>query len=211
MEPRQQLRFLTTDDRVTIAGAVTGSGPPLVRAGTWMSHLECDLREPDTWSMIEALSQQHTFIRYDPRGCGLSTRQVPAFDFETLLSDFEAVMDAWVPEPAPLLGISCGAAIAIAYAARHPERVTSLVILNGYGRAYLSAATCPPHLIEEAKLLLASARQGWAYEKSPFRQIFIAQMLGADAAEASARDMIDERMRLSMTPDMAEQFLRLNY
>ena len=94
MEPRQDLRFCVTPDRVTLACALTGSGPKLVRAGTWVSHLECELREPDTWSTLEALGRHHTVLRYDPRGCGLSTREVPPFNFETLLADFETVMDA---------------------------------------------------------------------------------------------------------------------
>ena len=211
MEPRQDLRFCVTSDHVTLACALTGSGPKLVRAGTWASHLECELREPDTWSTLEALGRHHTLVRYDPRGCGLSTRQVPPFDFETLLADFELVMDAMAPEPAALLGVSCGAPLAIAYAARHPDRVTALVLVNGYGRAYLSAPSTPPHLLEEAKLLLATARQGWAQEKSPFRQVFLAQLMGAAAADPSARHLVSERMRLSMTPDLAERHLRANY
>ena len=211
VEPRQDLRFCVTPDRVTLACAVTGSGPRLVRAGTWGSHLECDLREPETWATLSALGRQHTLVRYDPRGCGLSTRQVPPFDFETLLADFETVMDAMAPEPVPLLGISCGAPLAIAYAARHPDRVTALVLVNGYARAYLSAPSTPPHLLEEAKLLLATARQGWAQERSPFRQVFLSQLLGAAAVVPAARELMGERMRLSMTPDIAEQHLRVNY
>lgn len=211
MDSSQDLRFCTTADRVTLACAVTGSGPTLVRAGTWMSHLDCERQEPDTWATLDALSRHHRLVRYDPRGCGLSTRQVERLDFETLLADFELVMDTLAPEPAALLGLSCGAPIAIAYAARHPERVSALVIINGYGRAYFSANNPPPHLMEEAKLLLASARQGWAQEKSPFRQIFISQMLGAAAADPVARQRMGERMRLSMTPDIAERHLQVNY
>ena len=196
---------------MTLACALTGSGPKLVRTGTWGSHLECELREPDTWATLEALGRHHTLVRYDPRGCGLSTRQVPPFDFETLLADFETVMDAMAPEPVALLGVSCGAPLAIAYAARHPHRVTALVLVNGYARAYFSAPSTPPHLLEEAKLLLATARQGWAQEKSPFRQVFLAQLMGSAVADASARHLVGERMRLSMTPEVAEQHLRVNY
>lgn len=211
METRQDLRFCKTPDGVTLACALMGSGPMLVRTGTWMSHLECERHEPDTWMTLEALARHHTVLRYDPRGCGLSTRQVQQIDFETLLADFEVVMDRLAPAPAALLGVSCGAPIAIAYAARHPERVSALVILNGFGRAYFSAASPPPHLLEEAKLLLAAARQGWAQEKSPFRQIFLTQMLGAAAHDPEAARLLGERMRLSMTPDVAERHLKVNY
>lgn len=211
VEQRQDLRFVQTPDRVTLACAITGNGPQLVRAGTWVSHLECEAREPDTWSTIEALSRHHTVLRYDPRGCGLSTRDVPPFDFGTLVADLEAVMDAMAREPVALLGISCGAPLAIAYAARHPERVSSLVLVNGYARAYFSAPTTPPYLLEEAKLMLATIRQGWAQEKSPFRQIFLAQLMGSDVADPASRHLISERMRLSMTPDVAERHMRINY
>lgn len=212
MQPRQDLQFCTAPDGVTLACAATGQGSPFVRVGTWMSHLECEAQEPDNWALIEALSRHHRFIRYDPRGCGLSSRMVGALSFEQLLADFEIVMDRIVPNAkVPLLGMSCGAPLAIAYAARHPERVSALVILNGFGRAYLSATAPPPHVLEEAKLLLASARQGWAQEKSPFRQIFISQMLGSAASDPAARRGISERMRLSMSPEVAEQYLRLNY
>lgn len=211
MEPRQELHFCVTPDQVTLACAKTGSGPMLVRAGTWMSHLECDLREPHSWPTLEALSQHHTLLRYDPRGCGLSSRQVERLDFEALVSDLEVVMDAHAPEPAAMLALSCGVPVAIAYAARHPERVKALVFINGFGRTYFSASHVPPHLLEEANLLLASVRQGWAHEKSPFRQIFIAQLLGAAAADPVAREFISERMRLSMAPDIAERHMRINY
>lgn len=211
MDVHQDLRFCKTADGVTLACALMGSGPMLVRTGTWMSHLECELREPDTWATLEALARHHTVLRYDPRGCGLSTRQVQHIDFETLLIDFEVVMDQLSPAPAALMGISCGAPVAIAYAARHPERVSALVIVNGFGRAYFSAANPAPHLLEEAQLLLAAARQGWAQERSPFRQIFLAQMLGAAAHDPETCRLLSERMRLSMSPEVAEQHLRANY
>lgn len=209
MEPRQDIRFCKTADGVRIASATTGSGPVLVRVGTWISHLECDLREPESWAAIEKFSQTHTFVRYDPRGCGMSDRRIPPVDFAGLVADLEAVMDQYAPQPVPLYAMSCGAPVAIAYAARHPERVSRIVVLNGYGRAYFSSPNTPPHLMEEARLLMASARQGWGNEKSVFRQVFVTQLLGTQSP--GFRNSVDERMRLSMTPEMAEQYLRVNY
>jgi pimeloyl-ACP methyl ester carboxylesterase/DNA-binding CsgD family transcriptional regulator len=209
MEPRQDIRFCKTSDGVRIATATTGSGPVLVRVGTWCSHLECDLREPESWAAIQEFGCAHTFVRYDPRGCGMSDRRVPQVDFAGLVADLEAVMDLHAPQPTPLYAMSCGAPVAIAYATRHPERVSRIVILNGYGRAYFSSPHTPPQLLEEAGLLIASARQGWGNEKSVFRQVFVSQLLGTKAP--GLRGSIDERMRLSMTPQMAEQYLRVNY
>ena len=209
MLSKQNIRFCTTSDGVRLATATTGTGPPLVRVGTWISHLECDQREPETWALVQEFSRHHAFVRYDPRGCGLSDRRIPPVDFEGLVADLEAVMDLHAPQPAPLYAMSCGAPVAIAYAARHPQRVSRIVILNGYGRAYFSSPSTPPHLMEEAKLLQASARQGWGNEKSVFRQVFVSQLLGHQTPGLRAH--IDERMRLSMTPEMAEQYLRINF
>lgn len=209
MQPKQDIRFCTSPDGVRLAIATTGSGPPLIRVSTWMSHLECDQREEDTWAAVQAFSQDHTFVRYDSRGCGLSDRRIPSLEFDNLVNDLGAVVDAHGQEPMPLFGMSCGVPIAIAYAARHPERVSRLILLNGYGRAYFSAKHPEPSVLEEANLLLHSARVGWNNDRSAFRQVFVAQLLGN--ADSDMRRRIDERMRLSMTPEMAERHLRSNY
>ncbi|MDW5441789.1 alpha/beta fold hydrolase [Polaromonas sp. SM01] len=209
MAPKQDIRFCTTSDGVRLATATTGEGPPLIRVGTWLTHLECDAREPDSWAAIEEFSRDHTYVRYDSRGCGLSDRRIPPLQFEDLVVDLAAVVDAHSQAPLPLYGLSCGAPVAIAYAARHPERVSRLILLNGFGRAYFSAKHPEPALLEEANLLLSSARVGWNNEKSVFRQVFVSQLLGNATSEM--RRGIDERMRLSMTPEMAEQYLRRNY
>lgn len=210
MEHKQDIRFCMTADGVRLATTSTGHGSPLIRVGTWLSHLECDLRESEAWTGIEAFSRTHTFVRYDPRGCGLSDRHVGTLTFEQMLLDLDAVLAMHSPnQPVPLYGMSCGAPIAIAYAVRHPERVSHLILLNGYGRAYFSAHNPDPTVLEEAQLLLKSAELGWAQERSVFRQVFIGQLLGNSAAEL--RNAINERMRLSMTRDTALQFMRMNY
>ncbi|MFI5445556.1 alpha/beta fold hydrolase [Polaromonas sp. UC242_47] len=209
MAPKQDIRFCTTSDGVRLATATTGEGPPLIRVGTWLSHLECDVREADSWATIQEFSRDHTYVRYDSRGCGLSDRRIPPLQFEDLVVDLGAVVDAHSQDPVPLYGLSCGVPVAIAYAARHPERVSRLILLNGFGRAYFSAKHPEPAVLEEANLLLNSARISWGNEKSVFRQVFVSQLLGNATPEM--RRGIDERMRLSMTPEMAEQHLRRNY
>lgn len=209
MAPKQDIRFCTTSDGVRLATATTGEGPPLIRVGTWLSHLECDAREPNTWETVQEFSRNHTYVRYDVRGCGLSDRHIPPLQFENLVTDLAAVVEAHSQKPVPLYAMSCGAPVAIAYAARHPERVSRLILLNGYGRAYFSAKHPQPALVEEANMLLSSARISWNNEKSVFRQVFVSQLLGNAGTEL--RRQIDERMRLSMTPEMAEQYLRRNY
>ena len=109
MNPRQDIRFCKTTDGVRIASASTGIGPVLVRVGTWCSHLECDLREPESWAAIQEFGRAHTFVRYDPRGCGMSDRRIPNVEFAGLVADLEAVMDQHAPQQAPLYAMSCGA------------------------------------------------------------------------------------------------------
>jgi len=210
MLPKQEIRFCTTADGVQLATATTGSGPPLIRVGTWLSHLECDAREPDSWAAIEEFSRDHTYVRYDPRGCGLSDRRIPPLQFDDMVADLAAVVDVHGQgRPVPLYGMSGGVPVAIAYAARHPERVSRLILLSGYGRAYFSAKEPSAELLEEASLLLKSAGHGWDNDKSVFRQVFITQMLGNSASEM--RRSIDERMSLSMNTEVALQYLRRNY
>src|SRR5438067_1071362 len=119
---RQQIRFATASDRVKIAYARSGDGPPVVRAGHWMTHLEWDWQTPVWGPWIKALGARHELVRYDSRGCGLSDREVGEVGLDQLVGDLEAVVDAAALERFSLLGISQGGAVAVAYAARHPQR-----------------------------------------------------------------------------------------
>ena len=130
--PKQQIRFCSSPDGVRIAYATTGTGPPLVKAANWLSHLEFDWNSPVWRHWVTELSRDHNFVRYDERGCGLSDWDVPELSFESFVRDLETVIDAVAPERFPLLGISQGAPIAIAYAVRHPERVSHLILHGGY-------------------------------------------------------------------------------
>lgn len=209
MAIQQDIRFCTSVDGVRIATAMTGSGSPLVRVGTWLSHLECDVNDEESAARIEALSRHHTFIRYDSRGCGLSDRRIPSLTFDDLVADLEAVVASRGLQRFALLGTSMGAAIAVAYAVRQPERVSHLVLMNGFARSYFSAKQPPPGALEEAELLLRNAEIGWGNTKSVFRHVFVAQMLGN--ATVQQQEVLERRMQLSMTPEMAVAYLRNNY
>ena len=128
MRDRQHLRFCTSSDGTRLAYASVGSGPPLVKAANWLSHLEYEWSSPIWRHWIEGLSRHRTYIRYDERGCGLSDREPAEMSFESWVRDLEAVVDACGLERFPLLGLSQGAAIALEYTARHPERVSHLIL-----------------------------------------------------------------------------------
>ena len=144
MQQRQSLRFCTAPDGTRIAIASIGSGPPLLRAAHWLSHVEHDLESPVWRPWLAELSRGHTYIRYDQRGCGLSDRNVADYSLDAWVGDLEAVVQAMGLRRFPLFGMSQGAAVAIAYAARHPERVTQLVLAGAYARGALRGALGPP-------------------------------------------------------------------
>ena len=130
----QKIHFCTSSDGAEIAYATSGTGPPLVRAPHWMSHLEFDWQSPIWRHVLASLSQEHTLVRFDQRANGLSDWDVEDVSFEAFISDLEAIVDAAGLERFPLFGISQGCAISIAYAMRHPERVSRLVLYGGFAR-----------------------------------------------------------------------------
>jgi pimeloyl-ACP methyl ester carboxylesterase len=127
----QRVGFCTSPDDVRLAYAVHGQGPPIVKAPNWMTHLDHDWHSPVWAHWLEALGERNTVLRHDERGCGLSDRDVEDFALERSVGDLETVVDAAGVDRFTLLGISQGAAVAIAYAVRHRERVSHLVLYGG--------------------------------------------------------------------------------
>jgi pimeloyl-ACP methyl ester carboxylesterase len=124
----QKIHFCYTKDGVRIAYSIVGSGPPLVKAANWLSHIEHDWHSPVWRHWFESLAQRYTLIRYDQRGCGLSDWDVSDFSFDACLLDLEAVVNAVGLDRFPVIGLSQGGPVSIAYTHRHPEKVTHLVL-----------------------------------------------------------------------------------
>jgi pimeloyl-ACP methyl ester carboxylesterase/DNA-binding CsgD family transcriptional regulator len=171
MTSRQKLGFCTSADGTRIAIASIGSGPPLVRAAHWLSHVEYDLASPVWHPWLVELSRNHTYIRYDQRGCGLSDRDAADLSLEAWVSDLEAVVDSLGLKRFPLFGMSQGGAVAIAYAARHPERVSHLVFAGAYARGSLRRGGTEVERLE-AETLVNLIRIGWGRNHPAFRQVF---------------------------------------
>ena len=133
---RQEIRYCTTDDGVRLAYATIGNGPPLVKASNWLTHLDFEWGSPIWRHWYAALSLHHRLVRYDERGNGMSQRDVADVSFDTWVRDLETVVDAAGLDRFPLLGISRGGSIAIAYAVKHPERVTQLVLYGAFARGW---------------------------------------------------------------------------
>jgi pimeloyl-ACP methyl ester carboxylesterase/DNA-binding CsgD family transcriptional regulator len=170
----QTIRFCTSADGVTLAYAVSGEGPPLVMSASWLTHLEHQWRSLAWKPWLEAFSSEHTVLRYDSRGCGLSDREVAEVSFETWVQDFERVIDAAGFERFSLLGTCQGGPIAMEYAARHPERVSHLVLYGTYARGRL-VRTNLPNEIEKGRLLLDLTQLGWGQENHAFLQVWASQ------------------------------------
>jgi pimeloyl-ACP methyl ester carboxylesterase/DNA-binding CsgD family transcriptional regulator len=203
--PKQQIRFCTGHDGVSIAYAKSGRGTPVVKAANWLSHLEFDLESP-VWShVMNALSRDHTLLRYDERGCGLSDWDVEDLSFESWVRDLETVVDAAGVERFALLGISQGASIAVDYAVRHPERVSHLILHGGYARGRLRRVNTPA-LREEAETMNKLAELGWGQQNPAFRQFFTTQFIPDGTPEQ--HHWFNELERISTSPANAARFMR---
>ncbi len=174
--PPQQIRYCVSPDGVRVAYAVSGAGPPLVKAANWLTNLDLEWSSPIWAHWLDGLAAHRTLVRYDERGCGLSDWDVADFSFDAWVNDLELVVDAAGLDRFPLLGISQGGAVAIAYAVRHPERVSHLVLSGAYCRGRLARATTAEEL-EEATLDLQLGRIGWRHDDPSFRQVFASQFL----------------------------------
>ena len=195
--PKQEVRFCTARDGARIAYAITGSGPPLVKAANWLSHLEYDLESPIWRHWFEELSRDHRLIRYDERGCGLSDWDAAENDFETWVTDLEAVVDATGVDQFALLGISQGGPVAVEYAVRHPHKVTSLILYGTYARGWKMRGHSASELAErEAMITLTEA--GWGRDIPVYRDVFTKTFM-PDANEEQ-RQWFNELQRKTCSP-----------
>jgi pimeloyl-ACP methyl ester carboxylesterase/DNA-binding winged helix-turn-helix (wHTH) protein len=168
--PRQDIRFSVTNDGVRLAWASTGEGPPLVKASNWLTHLDFEWGSPIWQHWWTELSKHHRLIRYDERGNGMSQRDVPHVSFDTWVNDLETVVDAAGVDRFSLLGISRGGAIAIAYAVKHPERVSKLVLYGAFPMGIYHYGS--PDELEARRALISLTRLGWGLHHPAFCRMF---------------------------------------
>jgi class 3 adenylate cyclase/pimeloyl-ACP methyl ester carboxylesterase len=200
----QQIRFCRTADGIQLAYARMGQGPPLVKAGAFLTHLEKELESPIWRHFWRDLARDYTIIRYDARGNGLSDWEVDELSFDAFVRDLETVVDAAGLDRFPLLGISQGCAVSIAYAVRHPQRVTRLVLYGGFAQGAAKRARSPAER-EQLAAVLTLVRLGWGQENPAFRQIFTSQFVPEGTKEQI--DWWNEMQRVSASPENAARFL----
>ncbi len=202
---RQHVQYCTTPDGVRLAYSIIGKGSPMVRTPHWFAHLEHDLESPVFGHMLLGRARQHSLLRYDARGIGRSQRDNVEISFERWVSDLEAIVDCAKLDKFILLGLSQGAALAIAYATRHPERVTHLIIYGGFTRGMLHRENLEKQK-EALELACALVRNGWGSDEESYRQFFTSQFI--PDADKALQHSLNEMQRVAATPQMAERFVR---
>jgi pimeloyl-ACP methyl ester carboxylesterase/DNA-binding CsgD family transcriptional regulator len=209
MPHARDIRFVRSSDGVQLAAARYGAGPVLMKAATWLTHIEHVLPGSIHAALIDEFAPRYTYVEYDTRGCGLSQRRVDELSFDAWVRDLEAVADGYGPEPFILLGFTCAAGVAVEYAARHPERVSQLILFGGFATSYHSTSHPDPAVRREGDLMLELAEVGWGSSSAAFRQVFVSRFL-PDATQAEWR-AFDELQRDTATPDVAAGYLRAMY
>jgi pimeloyl-ACP methyl ester carboxylesterase/DNA-binding CsgD family transcriptional regulator len=194
--PAQEIRFCEAPDGVRIAYAVSGTGPPLLVSTCWLSHLQHDWESPVWQHFLRDLGRFVTLIRYDERGYGLSDWDVPDHGLEARIGDLTAVADHMGFERFALMGMAQGGPPAIAYAHRHPERVTRLLFYGSY-----AGVSTLPDTDEELAAFAAMIRVGWARPQHHFRRVFTSMMIPG-ATEEQMR-WLDELQRVAASATTA--------
>jgi pimeloyl-ACP methyl ester carboxylesterase/DNA-binding CsgD family transcriptional regulator len=201
----RHIRFCTASDGVRIAYTKCGTGAPIVRAAHWLTHIEFEWDSPVWHPLLAELARERMLVRYDGRGCGLSDRDATDLGFEGWGRDLEAVVDALRLNRFALLGISRGSAIAMAYAVRHPERVSRLVLYGAFTQGSI-ARTRTPTEREEQEMRIRLAELGWDRDNPAARQMF-ATLLQPDGTPEQHRSFM-EMMRLATSAANAARLLR---
>src|SRR5678809_1164626 len=213
----QRIRYLRTPDGVQLAWAEAGAGPTLIKAANWMTHLEYEWESPVWRHWMRFFSEHFRFVRHDERGCGMTDWNVGDLSFARWVEDLEAVVGvAGTREPFALLGISQGAATCIAYAVRHPERVSRLILYGAYARGTFRRGD--PDKERMYRALIDMTRLGWGKDNPAFRQIFTSRFIpgGTDeqvgwfnelcrktSSPATAADLLATRAHIEVTDLLA--------
>lgn len=200
----QRIRYCKSADGTRIAWSAVGDGPPLVKSANWMSHLEHEWDSGFLGPWLVELSREHSLVRYDARGNGLSDRNPADLSLDAFVSDLEAVSDQLEEPSFDLIGISQGASVAIAFAARHPEKVRKLVLFGGFASGWRHARSA--EVRERWEAMITLTRTGWGADDPAFRQLFTSQFL--PRATSEQQGWFNELQRVSCSPEGSQRLQR---
>ncbi|WP_292567995.1 alpha/beta fold hydrolase [Mesorhizobium sp.] len=198
-DPGRAVQFCRALDGTRLAYASTGSGSVILRAAHWMSHLTFDWDSPIWRHWMRELSRHNRLVRYDERCNGLSQRQVVDISFETMVSDLERVVEATGLDRFTLLGLSQSCAVSIAYAIRHPEKVSGMILYGGYVKGWRARGDAGEIATREAVATLM--RESWGKPNPMFRQAFCSMFIPGATHEHFA--WMDDLMLRTVSPDDA--------
>lgn len=201
--PVQHVSFCKTADGVHLAVATTGEGLPVVKTANWLNHVEYDWRSPIWSPMFTRLAERFRLIRYDERGNGLSDWDVADISFEAFVRDLETVVDSLGLERFALFGVSQGAAVATAYAVRHPGRVSRLVLFGGYPLGWRKRGN--PDETARRDALVTLVKHGWGQDTPAFRQVFTSMFYPEGTAEQTR--WFNELQRVTTSPENAARIM----
>jgi pimeloyl-ACP methyl ester carboxylesterase len=194
---RGDIRFCVTQGGYRLAYSRFGSGMPLLRTGNWLSHQELEWDDFIWGPYLRDLSREFEMITYDGRGTGLSDREVDEFSLETMVEDMEVVVDANRLDKFAILAFSQSCAVSIAYAVRHPERVSRMVFFGGFTHNFRTE--------EEVRAMATLFAQNWGQDNAATRQIFTSALF-PDATKEEF-DSFNDFQRRSISPrDAARLF-----
>jgi DNA-binding winged helix-turn-helix (wHTH) protein/alpha-beta hydrolase superfamily lysophospholipase len=199
----QDVTFCKTADGVHLAVATSGNGPPVVKCANWLNHIEYDWESPIWSPFMRELSSRFRLIRYDERATGLSDWNAQDISFEAFVHDLEAVVDHLGLERFALMGMSQGAAASIAYATRHPERVSRLLICGGYAQGFRKQGN--PIQAGQREALESLVRHGWGQDNPAFRQVFTSLFIPGGTTEQM--QWFNDLQRISTSPENAARLL----
>jgi DNA-binding winged helix-turn-helix (wHTH) protein/alpha-beta hydrolase superfamily lysophospholipase len=204
--PPQKINYCRARDGARLAYATVGQGPRLLKAANYLNHLEYDWESPVTRHFLHGLARAFTLVRYDARGNGLSDWDVTGVSFESWVSDLETAADAIGWQRFPLMGMSQGCAISIAYAARHPERVSHLILYGSFARGRMARAASAAER-EKVAAMETLVRVGWGEENAAFRQMFTSLFVPDGSKEQI--DWFNELQRKTTSPECAARYFNV--
>ena len=200
----QRIRYVRTTDGVRLAWAEAGAGPLVIKAANWLTHLQYEWESPVWRHWIRFFSDHFRFVRYDERGCGMTDLNVGDLSLERWVEDLEAVVEAADPQgPFALLGISQGGPICVAYAVRHPERVSRLVLYGAYARGVFRRGD--PERESFYRAMIDLVRLEWGSDNPTFRQVFTSRFIPGGTDEQLG--WFNELCRKTLTAEIAARLL----
>ncbi|HEV2102246.1 MAG TPA: alpha/beta fold hydrolase [Candidatus Acidoferrum sp.] len=202
---RQEIRFCVTPDKVRLAYSTIGAGHPLVKVANCFNHLDFEWESPIWRHWVRDLAGSASILRYDGRGNGLSTWDVEDISFESWVRDLEVVVDAAGLTEFALFGHSQGGAIAIAYAARHPERVSHLILCGAYSRGAYHRGH--PDAVEVRCALETLVKLNWGKTNPSFFQV-VTNLYIPEKATDEDQSWFNKLQVVSVSPEILVKTMR---